>query len=157
MNNGSSTEVKTLLQKGGYKVTKQRQMVYEIFLENPNRHLTTEEVFMETVKRGENIGIATVYRTVQLLEELGLLSSITFDDGLVRYEIKNKEENHTHHHLICNNCHKVMEVDVDLLDSLEEEVEKEFHFHVVDHNLKFYGYCEDCYPIVKGAEEDEEQ
>ncbi|MDO5036848.1 MAG: Fur family transcriptional regulator [Tissierellia bacterium] len=144
--------IKNLLQAKGYKFTRQRQEIYDIFLENRDCHMTTEEVFLQTKKKGLDIGIATVYRTVQLLEEMGLITAITFKDGLVRYEIRDEEETHTHHHVVCNECNKVLEVDLDLLNPLEELIEKNTGFHILDHNLKFYGYCNDCYQKVKGAD-----
>jgi Fur family transcriptional regulator, ferric uptake regulator len=88
--------------------------------------------------------LATVYRTLQLLEEMDIISRINLDDGCSRYEIKTDEEDHQHHHLICQQCSKIIEVKIDLLDHLEEEIEKEYDFDIKDHKLKFFGLCSDC-------------
>ena len=141
----NSDYVKKALKDKGYKFTNQRSEIYNIFLEHKDSHLSTEEVFEYVSRVNPDIGIATVYRTLQLFEELNVLYKISFDDGVARYEIKSSISEHRHHHLICLDCGKVIEVKLDLLDSLEDEIESEESFKIVDHNLKFYGYCKECY------------
>ncbi|MDO5715881.1 MAG: Fur family transcriptional regulator [Tissierellia bacterium] len=136
--------VKSVLKTNGYKYTNQRAAVYEVFLEHINSHLTTEEVFKYVSEKDPEIGIATVYRTVQLFQKLGILDHITFGDNITRYEVRASNMGHRHHHLICVNCGKVSEVQIDGLDELEKEIEDRDHFKIIDHNLKFIGYCEDC-------------
>ncbi len=137
--------VKKKLKENGYKFTNQRVLVYNSFIHNKEKHLTTEQVFHDVSKIDSSIGIATVYRTVQLFYEIGLINQINFGDNVTRYEIKLNDKEHTHHHLICLKCGKVQEVKIDLLDDLENEVEKNERFKIVDHQLKFTGYCKDCY------------
>ncbi|EFI42439.1 Fur family transcriptional regulator [Peptoniphilus sp. oral taxon 386] len=137
--------VKNVLKNNGYKYTNQRAEVYNVFLNHRDEHLSTEDVFAYVSKEDPEIGIATVYRTLMLFEELGVLYKISFDDGVARYEIKTVGEGHRHHHLVCLDCGGITEVKLDLLDSLEEEIENDEKFKIVDHNLKFYGYCKDCY------------
>ena len=94
------------------------------------------------------IGLATVYRTIQLLSEVGLLSKLNLDDGCIRYEIRlNKDEKHNHHHLICEKCGKIIETKEDLLDGIEELIREQYKFNVSDHDIKFFGICEDCQKI----------
>lgn len=143
-------DIKEILQDRGLKYTKQRELVYEIFHRQKNVHMTTEEVYKEALTLMPEIGIATVYRTVQVLEELGLISAITFEDGITRYELKKEDEEHNHHHLICRVCNKIIEVNLDLLDDLEEKIEKTENFIIRDHNLKFYGICSECWASTEG-------
>ncbi|RVU55231.1 Fur family transcriptional regulator [Anaerosphaera multitolerans] len=140
----SDDYIKNVLKENGYKYTHQRAKIYEVFLNNRDSHLSTEDVFEHLKKDNPEIGIATVYRTLMLFEELGILYKISFDDGLIRYEIKSDDAVHRHHHLICTNCGKVIEFKLDLLDELEKKIEKAENFKIIDHNLKFYGYCEKC-------------
>ncbi len=147
--------VRNLLKDHGYKFTNQRWEVYEVFLNHRDKHLSSEEVYEIVSKKDGEIGIATVYRTVQLFEELGLLYKISFDDQVARYELKETGKGHYHHHLICLKCHKVMEVELDHLDQLESEIEQKEDFLIMDHNLKFYGYCSDCKDSVKGDAREE--
>lgn len=135
---------KNILQKEGYKLTNQRKDILKTLLNNNNKHLSCEDVFNIVSKENSDLGIATVYRTLQLFEKLNIVYKINFDDGLSRYELNLGEENHQHHHLICLNCGNVMEVKLDLLESLENKIEKDGNFKIVDHNVKFYGYCKKC-------------
>ena len=140
-------EVKKLLRERGLKVTRQRIMVLEAIASCPEEHLTAEEIFELVKVDCPEIGLATVYRTIQLLSELRLIDRISFDDGFVRYEMgsaPNQKQKHHHHHLICKTCGKVLPFKDDLLDELERHIEEETGFHVLDHELKFYGQCSEC-------------
>jgi Fur family ferric uptake transcriptional regulator len=132
------------LQKRGYKYTNQREDVLRILLENKESHLSCEEVHGIVARESKDVGIATVYRTLQLFERLGIVYRINFDDGVSRYELNLGNENHHHHHLICTECGNVTEVKLDLLEALEDEIEKEEGFVIRDHNVKFYGICKKC-------------
>jgi Fur family ferric uptake transcriptional regulator len=145
---------KGILQKEGYKLTNQRRDILKVILDNKNEHLSCEDVFGIVSKINPEIGIATVYRTLQLFEKLNIVYKINFDDGLSRYELNIGSENHHHHHLICLKCGRVIEVKLDLLESLEEEIENEGNFKVVDHNVKFYGYCRNCATEMDKKSED---
>lgn len=135
---------KNILQKKGYKLTNQRREILNAIIENHDDHLSCDDVFNIVSKKNPDLGIATVYRTLQLFEKLNIVYKLNFDDGLSRYELNSGTENHHHHHLICLECGKVLEVKMDLLESLESEIEREGNFKIVDHNVKFYGYCSDC-------------
>lgn len=132
------------LKKKGYKLTPQRRAIVDTIVDREGDHLTAEEIYDEVKKNCPEIGLATVYRTVLLLEELGVVCRLDLNDGCSRYELVHEEEGHRHHHLVCNNCKKVMEVQDDLLDELEAEIEKSYKFSILDHSVKFYGLCEDC-------------
>ena len=136
-----------LLREKGLKVTNQRLLVLEAIASCPDKHLAAEEIF-ELVKNSyPEIGLATVYRTIQLLNELHLIDRINFDDGFVRYEMGRDytcEQKHHHHHLICRKCRKVISFQDDLLEELEAKITDTVGFYVVDHDVKLYGYCVEC-------------
>lgn len=114
-----------ILKSKGLKVTNQRKAVLKALSSKPDQHLTAEEIYELVRVDTPEIGIATIYRTIQLLCELGLIDKLNLDDGYVRYEIGKEDKNeHHHHHLICVNCGKVLKFDDDLLDELEKQVEK---------------------------------
>ncbi len=140
-------DFRTLLKNKGLKVTNQRLLVLEALSAWPGRHLTTEEIY-EIVKTDcPEIGLATVYRTIQLLLELHLIDRINLDDGFIRYEIGTENLNvskHHHHHLICQGCGKVISFEDDLLEELEDNIYHTTGFEVVDHEVKLYGYCKEC-------------
>ena len=132
------------LKKKGYKLTPQRRSIVDTIIDNEGKHLTAEEIYDKVKISCPEIGLATVYRTILLLEELGVISRLDLNDGCSRYEIVHSNETHRHHHLICNNCHKVSEVQDDLLEELEADIEKQYKFKVLDHSVKFYGICDEC-------------
>ena len=137
---------KELLKRKGLKMTRQRLVVLVVLAENPEQHLTVEEIYERIKAANPDIGLATVYRTVQLLLELELIDRINLDDGFVRYEIGSagKRKHHRHHHLICLKCGKVSAFQEDMLEALETGVREALGFRVTDHEVKLYGYCRDC-------------
>ncbi|MDO5038116.1 Fur family transcriptional regulator [Clostridium sp.] len=137
-------ELKENLKEKGYKLTPQRRAIVDTIIKNEGRHLTAEEIYDEVKKDCPEIGLATVYRTVALLEEVKLLSRLDLSDGCSRYEIIHQDEEHRHHHLICNQCNKVFEVEEDLLEELEHRIETKYKFKIQDHSVKFYGICDEC-------------
>lgn len=136
--------IKEKLQEKGYKLTTQRKSILQVIVDNFDEHLSCEEIYNIVVEDYPEIGIATVYRTLQLFEKLDIVFKLNFNDGYSRYELSADSDNHHHHHLICLNCGNVTEVKLDLLDALEEEIEKEGQFTIINHNVKFYGYCSEC-------------
>ncbi|MEF9916999.1 MAG: Fur family transcriptional regulator [Lachnospiraceae bacterium] len=140
-------QFKKTLKDKGLKVTNQRLLVLEVLGNNKDRHMAVEDIYEMVKVEYPEIGLATVYRTVQLLLELKLVDRINLDDGCVRYEIGqliHGKTAHHHHHLICTTCGKVQSFQDDLLGELEHHIEETTGFHVLDHELKFYGRCEDC-------------
>lgn len=140
-------ELKKKLQNSSYKLTHQRKVVLEVFVDNPGTHLSAEEVHDILKQRSADIGLATVYRSLELLcdKEIGILQKIEFGDGCSRYELNLTEPNtHQHHHLICTKCKKVTEFSEDMLDALETDIMKKCGFKVTDHQVKFFGLCEEC-------------
>ncbi len=143
----SQEQFKKMLRDKGLNVTSQRLSVLDVLARHQDEHLTTEDIY-ELVKADDpEIGLTTIYRTVQLLVDMQLVERVNLDDGCVRYEIGeffHGEEQHQHHHLICRTCGRVIPFKNDLLDDLEERIEAETGFHVVDHELYFYGQCREC-------------
>lgn len=139
-------QFKQLLKDNGLKVTNQRVLVLEALASCPGKHLTAEEIYELVKVDCSEIGLATVYRTIQMLLELHLVDRINLDDGYVRYEIGNESgtAKHHHHHLICLSCGRVISFEDDLLEELEKKITDKEGFQVVDHEVKLYGYCKEC-------------
>ncbi|MDD5081564.1 MAG: transcriptional repressor, partial [Candidatus Omnitrophica bacterium] len=103
----------------GYKLTISRQAILEV-LSKTSKHLSAEEIYNDVYKIYPGAGLATVYRTLELLVELGLVHKFDFGDGRARYElIEGPEGKKHHHHLICTKCGKI----IDYTDFIEDEVE----------------------------------
>lgn len=136
--------LKEELKKKGYKLTPQRRSIVDTIVDSEGKHLTAEEIYDEVKKKCPEIGLATVYRTILLLEEIGIVSRLHLNDGCSRYELVHSDEKHRHHHLICNKCNSVIEVEDDLLDELEANIEDNYGFKIMDHSVKFFGICSEC-------------
>jgi len=137
-------DLRQKFQERQYKLTPQRQIVLQAFIDNPEKHLSAEDVHNIVRQKSSEIGLATVYRTLELLSELDVLQKMDFGDGRSRYEINEASSQHHHHHLICLNCGKVKEFEDDLLEPLENDIARKSNFNIVDHQVKFYGYCQEC-------------
>jgi len=132
------------LESANYRMTQQRKAVLEVMIENTGHHLTAEEVLAAARHKVPNIGIATVYRTLERLAALQLIYKTLFDEGKHRYELSDQQD-HQHHHIICVSCGKIFEVEEALLDSLELHLEQE-GYKIVNHQLKVWAYCPECVP-----------
>ncbi|NMB96311.1 MAG: transcriptional repressor [Clostridiaceae bacterium] len=132
------------LKNKGYRNTEQRQAVLSAIIDNQGRHLSTEEIYDIVKEVSPEIGLATVYRTLLLLEEMKLIHKIDFNDGRSRYELTKSNEEHLHHHLVCTQCGSINEVKEDLLGQLEDQIYNKNGFLVTNHSVKFYGICSDC-------------
>jgi Fur family transcriptional regulator, ferric uptake regulator len=137
-------KIKQQLQSQGFKLTPQREATVRILLENEQDHLSAEEVYMLVKDIAPEIGLATVYRTLELLSELHVLEKLNFGDGVARYDLRSEDNHHHHHHLICVECGSVKEIKEDWLLPLEDRLLKEFNFKVIDHRLDFQGICSNC-------------
>nr|WP_245301336.1 Fur family transcriptional regulator [Thermoanaerobacterium butyriciformans] len=131
------------MKQKGFKLTTQRRAILDVIIENREKHLSSEEIYDLVKEKYPEIGLATVYRTLQLFDELGVIYKLNFDDGRSRYELYHNED-HQHHHLICLKCGSVIEMEEDLLENLEDAIENTKNFQIVDHNVKFFGYCSKC-------------
>ena len=133
---------KILLKTNTLKFTKQRELILKFLYEHDN-HYTPEDIYMLLKKEHPeiNIGIATVYRTLTLLEESGIASSISFGVHGKKYELGLKKH---HDHLICTKCGEIIEFYDDTIEERQKEIAKEFNFQMTDHTMKIIGLCENC-------------
>ncbi|GAB6181871.1 Fur family transcriptional regulator [Desulfotomaculum defluvii] len=138
------TQVGEKLRAHEYKLTPQRQIILKVMLENKDKHLSAEDVYNLVKRKAPDVGLATVYRTLELFLEHEIIHSINFGDGRKRYEYGDNSDGHHHHHAICLKCGKILEINEDFLEELEKQVTQDYGFIVTDHELKIFGYCNDC-------------
>ncbi|HHT43375.1 MAG TPA: transcriptional repressor [Firmicutes bacterium] len=137
--------LKSRLEGESYRLTPQREAVLDVLIANAEDHLSAEEIYMHTKELHSEIGLATVYRNLELLEKLGIVHRFDYGDGQSRYEISLRDgEEHYHHHLICKQCGYIGEFHSDLLEAIEKRIEEEIGFEVTDHCLRFFGLCAQC-------------
>jgi len=138
-----------LLSEKGFRMTTQREVILKTIRASEGEHLTVEEIYERTRHNSPDIGIATVYRTVQLLSDIGFLTKDYLGDDTVRYELNHEEEHHSHHHLVCLSCGAIIETKDDLMNTIEELLQTKYGFEIVDHRIQFIGYCKECKKLVK--------
>lgn len=138
------TNIQQRLAENDYRLTPQREAVVQVLLQDQNEHLGAENIHLKTKEFYPEIGLATVYRTLEMLERLGIIYKLEYGDGQSRYELNIRPDAHYHHHLICLTCGKISEFNDDLLDEIEQRISRETGFKVSDHCLRFFGYCTDC-------------
>lgn len=141
-------QIKQQLSAHNYKLTPQREATVRVLIENEEAHLSAEDVYLLVKEKAPEIGLATVYRTLELLSDLSVIHKLNFGDGVTRYEFRAEGAEHHHHHLICLNCGEVDEIMEDLLTPIESRVEEEYQFQIVDHRLTFHGVCRRCKEVV---------
>lgn len=133
------------LERDSYRLTPQREAVLDVLIAHADDHLSAEEVFLYTRELYPDIGLATVYRNLELLEKLSIIHRFDYGDGQSRYEIRLGEEGeHYHHHLICRECGSIGEFKSDLLETIEKRIAEDTGFKVTDHCLRFFGICASC-------------
>ncbi|API90466.1 MULTISPECIES: Fur family transcriptional regulator [Bacillota] len=143
--------IKKQLHAQSYKLTPQREATVRVLLEREEDHLSAEDVYLLVKEIAPEIGLATVYRTLELLSELKIVDKINFGDGVSRYDLRKEGAKHSHHHLVCSECGSVEEIEEDLLEEVEKIVQNEWGFQVKDHRLTFHGVCKQCQTITVSA------
>lgn len=128
------------LKEKGYRLTSQRLAVLKAAAAMPG-HFTAEELHRELNR--SDIGIATVYRTVQLLQEMGYLKQAHIPGGSNVYEYS-EEAGHSHAHMQCTACGAVLELREDMMEDMERAVLEQYGFEVADHLITLTGLCADC-------------
>jgi len=131
-----------ILKANGHKYTKQREFILEALYE-AHQHYTPEEIhrLIQTKYPKIKIGIATVYRTLSLLEDANLVSSLSVGDQGKRYELLSSDH---HDHLVCTECNKIMEFHDELIERQQELIAQKFNFKMTDHTMQIIGLCQEC-------------
>lgn len=135
-------DFKTLLKKNSLKFTIQREVILES-LYNSDEHLTPESLLNLIQKKfpGLNTGIATVYRTLSLLEESNMVTSLSFGAQGKKYELGAK---HHHDHLICTECGSITEFVDEQIEERQHKIADTLGFMMQDHSMQIYGICKNC-------------
>lgn len=140
--NSLLSSFKELLKKNNLKFTKQREVVLKTLYEK-NDHFTPEDLYILLKEDYPqlNIGIATVYRTLNLLEESLMATSISFGVAGKKFELANKPH---HDHMICKTCGLIIEFQNDKIEQLQLEIAKVNHFQITSHLMQLRGLCKKC-------------
>lgn len=133
---------KNLLKINSLKYTKQREAVLRVLYNNEG-HFTPEDVYtlVKEAYGDLNVGIATVYRTINLLEDSEMITSISFGAQGKKYEIATKPH---HDHMICKKCGLIIEFEDEIIEKRQRIIAKKHNFKLTGHLLQLYGICENC-------------
>jgi len=128
------------LRERGYKLTGPRLAVID-YLAREKRHPGLQKIYKGILVEHPGIGIATVYRTIDLLIAVGVLRELNLRNSQLRYELNYADH---HHYLICTSCGKVNEFDNCNFQLIAGELEEQTHFKIEEHTLEAYGLCAHC-------------
>ncbi|MHB8520938.1 MAG: Fur family transcriptional regulator [Limisphaerales bacterium] len=129
------------LRQHARKVTGPRQLILDVLRRNTHP-LTNREIF-NALPQGEG-DLATVYRSIHLLEKMGMVKRFDFGDGVARFELVREGEDGHHHHLICRHCAAVVEIEDCFPRALEVKIASRNGFKRITHKLEFFGVCPRC-------------
>ncbi len=139
---------KEYLREGGIKYTSARRVILDVVLEMHD-HFEAEQVVYSLKGRGNNVGKATVYRTLPLLVDCGILKQVRFDVKQAFYEHDFGQK--PHDHMVCRACGRIVEFDSDELIALRKKIGKRHQFRVTDHHIQLIGTCSECEASTKRA------
>ncbi len=141
----TANRIAGIIREHGYKLTPQRHAVLKV-IASTHDHLTPEAIYEKVRQANPEIGLVTVYRTLDLLSDLNLVCRFHAADGCRSYMMRRPTEHH--HHLVCSRCGRVVDFTACAMAELEEKLSRETSFDINGHLLEFYGTCPDCRPVT---------
>ncbi len=128
------------LSEQGYRLTPQRLLVLSA-IAGSDHHISAEEIYAQVVTKYPHVNISTIYRTLDLLKRLGLVTETDLGGGRVRYHPVDKGH---HHHLVCQECGAIIDLDESVLSSLRNQLLREYKFSADLKHLAIFGRCSSC-------------
>jgi Fur family ferric uptake transcriptional regulator len=135
----SADDLRSRLRGSGYRLTPQRELILGAV--EKLGHATPDEVLAEVRAQSAAINVSTVYRTLEVLEELGLVRHAHLSDRAPTYHSVTE---HEHFHVVCRNCHRVVSVDPDVITEMTQRLSDDHDFLVDVGHLTVFGRCGDC-------------
>jgi len=129
------------IKDAGLKITLPRVKILQILESSSIHHMSAEDVYKALLTKGEEIGLATVYRVLTQFEDAGLVVRHNFEGGHSVFEVATEEH---HDHIVCVKCGRVEEFRDDEIEARQRSVASNLGFELTDHNLNLYGLCPDC-------------
>jgi len=134
-------ELAERLRRKSRKITGPRQAILKILRRHPHP-MSNKEIFAALAKG--DCDLATVYRSMHLLESMGMVKRFDFGDGVARFELLDEGDDGHHHHLVCTRCAGVLELQECFTREFEEKIAARSGFKAVTHKLEFFGICPQC-------------
>ncbi len=130
-----------MLRKKGYRLTPQRHMILSV-IQEADEHLSIDQILERVQERNPYVSLSTIYRTLELLRELGLVRENHLPGEQPHYETAESTE---HHHLVCRRCRTIIHLEDNLLGNLHEQLQQQHAFHGLTLDLVAAGYCDACW------------
>lgn len=135
------------LRRKKLKTTQQREAIVDAFLQSTG-HIGLEELLTSARRKNPGVGLATVYRTVKLLEEAGLAESRQFGSGQTLYEVSVSRAHHDH--IICRACHFIVEFESDEIEAIQTAIARRHGFAIVQHRHEIFALCDKAQGVPGG-------
>lgn len=132
------SDFQTYLSDQGLKMTRQRRVIAEVVF-GSDGHLTLNQILDEARSAHPSVGYATVYRTMKLMAESGMVEEHKFDDGQARYERAGDDH---HDHIICTKCGRIVEFEDHDIEARQDRIARELGFKVLYHRHEIYAECQ---------------
>lgn len=129
------------LKEAGLKITLPRIKILQVLEKGDERHVSAEDVYKILLGKGEEIGLATVYRVLTQFEQAGLVIRHNFEGGHSVFELASDDH---HDHIVCVKCGRVEEFIDEEIERRQRQVAAGLGFELTDHHLNMYGLCPDC-------------
>ncbi|NPA58042.1 MAG: transcriptional repressor [Aquificae bacterium] len=133
-------EFRETIKSAGLKYTPQREKIFKVIL-STRGHFEIEELVHKIRSKNINVSRATVYRTLEILKNLGYVNEVIKFKNKTIYEVALKDH---HDHLICRKCKKIIEFHSDEIEKLQSKICEEYGFKPDFHRLEIFGLCKDC-------------
>jgi Fur family ferric uptake transcriptional regulator len=136
----AARDFRLALKQRGLRMTPQRQLILDA-VASLQGHISADQVYQQVIRQFPDVNVTTVYRTLEVLEELGLMRHTHFHDGVAQFE--RTDEAH-HHHMVCSRCGADWELDLDLLQPLAVELKRRYGFEADLAHSAIVGLCRGC-------------
>jgi len=137
----AAKKIASKIRQGGHKLTPQRRAILDA-IAGSHDHLTPAEIHEKVSRTRKDIGLVTVYRTIEMLADMGLICEVHTGGAGRSYLLRRPSEHH--HHLVCSGCGTVVDFTSCDLDGLEQKLSEETGFDISGHLLEFSGHCRSC-------------
>jgi Fur family ferric uptake transcriptional regulator len=138
-------------------MTASREAILNV-LSQSNGHLSAEDIYLQVHSKKPSIGLTTVYRTLELLANIGMVAKFVFVDGRARFELlQGLKRQKYHHHLVCIGCSRVIECsefmqeELTTIEKIQEQLSKKCNFFITNHLVQYCGLCSKCIEEKRGV------
>lgn len=145
-------EIRKIFEEHNQKFTKQREIIFNVLKDSSPKHVTPEELFSIVHEDNKQVGIATIYRTLNIFEELGIVNKQEFTDNAYTYELIDSLNDH-HDHIICTSCGKIIEDECINKNELTKSLKDMYDFDMKYYSLRIYGTCSECQKNLRSINE----